>query len=67
MSFDSVQAGEVDPAEAQLMTVADSSELTLIVDALVKNDGNVARAAKQVGLSRNDFLSKLCGIGLSIE
>jgi transcriptional regulator of acetoin/glycerol metabolism len=49
------------------MTVADSSELTLLIDALAKNDGDVTSAAKQLGLSRNAFLSKLCGIGLSIE
>jgi DNA-binding NtrC family response regulator len=67
VGFDSSQAGEVDPADAQLMTVANSSELKLIIDALVKHDGDVARAAKQLGLSRNDFLLKLCGIGLSIE
>ena len=34
---------------------------------MVKNDGDVASAAKQLGISRNDFVSKLCGIGLSIE
>ena len=67
MGFDSAQAGEVDPAETQPMMVADSSELRLLIDALVKNDGDVTSAAKQLGLSRNDFLSKLCGIGLSIE
>ena len=49
------------------MTVVDSSDLKLIIDALVKNDGDLTSAAKQLGLSRNDFLSKLCGIGLSIE
>jgi len=49
------------------MMVADSSELTLMIDSLVKNDGDVTSAATQLGLSRNDFLSKLCGIGLSIE
>jgi transcriptional regulator of acetoin/glycerol metabolism len=49
------------------MMVADTSELTLLIDALVKNDGDVTSAAKQLGLSRNDFLSKLCGMGLSIE
>jgi len=49
------------------MTVADPSELTLMIDALVKNDGNLARAAEQLGLSRNDFLSRLCGFGVSIE
>jgi len=49
------------------MTVADSSELTLFIDALVNNDGDVASAAKQLGLSRNDFLSKLCGLGFSIK
>ena len=67
VGFDSAQAGDVDPADAQLMRVADSSDLKLIIDALVKNDGDVTSAAKQLGISRNDFLSKLCGIGLSIE
>ena len=67
VGFDSAQAGDVDPADAQLMTVADSSDLKLIIDALVKNDGDVTSAAKQLGLSRKDFLSKLCGIGLSIR
>lgn len=46
------------------MTLADSSALTLIIDALVKNDGDVAGTAKQLGLSRNDFISKLCSFGL---
>ena len=67
VGFDSAQAGEVYPAEAQVTTVADSSALKLIIDALVKNDGDVASAAKQVGLSRNDFISKLCGLGFSIK
>jgi hypothetical protein len=67
VGFDSAPSGEAYPAEAQLTTVADSSELRLLIDALVKNDGDVISAAKQVGLSGNDFLSKLCGIGLSIE
>jgi transcriptional regulator with GAF, ATPase, and Fis domain len=67
VGFDSAQAGEVYPAEAQVTKVADSSDLKLIIDALVKNDGDVTSAAKQLGLSRNDFLSKLCGIGLYIE
>ena len=67
VGFDSGPSGEAYPAEAQLTTVADSSELRLLIDALVKNDGDVESAAKQFGLSRKDFLSKLCGIGLSIE
>ena len=49
------------------MMIAESSELTLMIDSLVRNNGDVARAAKQVGLSRNDFISKLCGLGFSIK
>ena len=67
VGLDSAQAGDVDPSDAKVTTVADSSEMTMIIDALVKNDGDVASAAKQLGLSRHDFLSKLCGIGLSIR
>ena len=67
MGIDSTQAGEVDTAEPQPMMVVGSSELTLMIDSLVRNNGDVTSAAKQLGLSRNDFLSKLCGIGLSIE
>ena len=67
VGIDSTPVSGVDTAEAQPMMVADSSELTLMIDSLVKNDGDVTSAATQLGLSRNDFLSKLCGIGLSIE
>jgi transcriptional regulator of acetoin/glycerol metabolism len=41
--------------------------LRLLIDALVKNNGDVESAAKQLGLSRNDFISKLCGLGFSIK
>jgi len=44
-----------------------STELTLLIDALLKNNGNDARAAKELGLSRDEFLSKLCALGLNVK
>jgi len=65
--INSAQVAQVELAEARPITTADTPELRLLVDALVKNDGDVARAAEQQGISRNDFLSKLCGFGLPIK
>ncbi|MEK6321708.1 MAG: hypothetical protein AABN33_08490 [Acidobacteriota bacterium] len=65
----SAQEEEADIAEAQLTTVdvARSPELTLLIEALVKNDGDSARAARHLGLSRSDFISKLCGLGFATK
>ena len=61
--------GEVDPAQARITSVdvARSPELSLLMEALVKNDGDIARAADQLGLSRSDFISKLCGFSFSVK
>ena len=57
----------VGQAEAKLTTVDINrrSELALLIEALVKNEGNSNRAARQLGLSRSDFMSKLRGLGFS--
>lgn len=46
---------------------ARSRELTKLIEALVISGGDSARAAQQVGLSRNRFYSKLRSLGLSIR
>ena len=63
------QAREVGLDDAELATIDDerSPELTALFDALVENEGNSAGAARQLGLSLNDFISKLCGFGFSRE
>lgn len=65
----SSEVGEFDQVDAQLITddVARSPELTLLIEALVKNDGNSTRAARHLGLSRSDFISKLCGLGFATK
>ena len=57
----------VDFAENMLAAAPHSTELTLLIDALLKNNGNDARAAKELGLSRDEFLSKLCALGLNVK
>jgi hypothetical protein len=47
--------------------VARSPELALLIEALVENDGDSGRAATQLGLSRADFMSKLCGFNFSVK
>ena len=63
----SSEVEEFDHGEAQPTTldVPRSPELTLLIEALVKNDGNSAHAARDLGLSRSDFISKLCGLGFA--
>ena len=65
----SAPAGEVDLGGTQLATVDDTSspELRLLLDALVENEGNTARAAGQLGLGRGDLILKLCGFGHSVK
>ena len=58
---------EFDQAEAQLTTVdvSRSPELTLLIKALVKSDGNSTRATRDPGLSFSNFISKLRGLGFA--
>lgn len=44
-----------------------SPELRLFIEALVKSNGDSARAAERLGLSRSGFYAKLRGLGLSIK
>jgi DNA-binding NtrC family response regulator len=60
---------ETDLARA-ILSSADvnwSPELTNLIDALVISDGDSARAASRLGLSRSRFYSKLRSLGLSIK
>ena len=63
------QFEQTDLAEAILSSVGDvrASELAYLIEALVVNDGNGARAAQQIGLSPTSFYSKLHTLGLSIK
>ena len=64
----SAQFIDTDLLEAMLSSDdARSRELTKLIEALVISDGDSARAAQQVGLSRNRFYSKLRSLGLSIR
>jgi DNA-binding NtrC family response regulator len=65
----SLQGPEVDSAQVQVTSVdvARSPELTLLMDALMKHDGDIARAANQLGLTRSDLISKLCGFSFSVK
>lgn len=66
---DSLQVEEVDPAQTPTTSVdvARLPELTLLMEALVKNDGDIGSAAIQLGISRSDFISKLCGFSVSVK
>ena|SRR5882762_6201043 len=63
----SSDVGEFHQPEAQLTTVdvARSPELTLLIEALVKNDVDSTRAPRHMGLSFSNFISKLRGLGFA--
>lgn len=63
------RVNEADPLQPEITSVDDgrSPELSLLIEALVKNDGDSGRAANQLGLSCNDFISKLCGLSFPVK
>jgi transcriptional regulator with GAF, ATPase, and Fis domain len=63
----SPEVGEFDQADAQLtlVDVSRSPELTLLIEALVKNNVDSTRAPRHLGLSFSNFISKLRGLGFA--
>ena len=60
---------QLDLVEAILSSVDDgrSPEMPQLIEALAVSDGAAARAAQEVGLSRNRFYSKLRSLELSVK
>ncbi|MBI5331264.1 MAG: sigma-54-dependent Fis family transcriptional regulator [Betaproteobacteria bacterium] len=56
--------GEGDPARGALRNQVDALEARLVQETLVRHDGNLSRAAKELGLSRLGLRQKLTRLGL---